>query len=177
MESRSRLNGTLAFIGDLTLPRASRCSPWPFPPAASASTAFTAEISFQSLPIAVAGRHGEGRFVLFGGPHAFERWGCGHRPQPSLPRQCSDVAADGRDRRMPPCAPAAAGGGDLDRSVADGLATSARSRTSAKAPARWPSSEHVQRRRGVWRPGRLAREWGAALIRVPTPLRRARRFP
>ena len=29
-------------------------------------------ISFLSLPIAVAGRHGHGRFVLFGGPHAFE---------------------------------------------------------------------------------------------------------
>ena len=29
-------------------------------------------ISFLSLPIAVAGRHGQGRFVLFGGPHAFE---------------------------------------------------------------------------------------------------------
>jgi len=29
-------------------------------------------ISFASLPIAVAGLHGRGRFVLFGGPHAFE---------------------------------------------------------------------------------------------------------
>jgi len=29
-------------------------------------------IRFQSLPIAVAGRYGGGRFVLFGGPHAFE---------------------------------------------------------------------------------------------------------
>ena len=29
-------------------------------------------ISFLSLPIAVAGRYGQGRFVLFGGPHAFE---------------------------------------------------------------------------------------------------------
>jgi len=30
------------------------------------------QISFYSLPIAVAGRHGRGRYVLFGGPHAFE---------------------------------------------------------------------------------------------------------
>ena len=30
------------------------------------------QITFQSLPIAVAGLHGLGRFVLFGGPHAFE---------------------------------------------------------------------------------------------------------
>lgn len=30
------------------------------------------KISFASLPIAVAGLHGRGRFVLFGGPHAFE---------------------------------------------------------------------------------------------------------
>ncbi len=30
------------------------------------------QISFQSLPIAVAGTYGVGRFVLFGGPHAFE---------------------------------------------------------------------------------------------------------
>jgi hypothetical protein len=30
------------------------------------------QISFLSLPIAVAGTHGDGRFVLFGGPHAFE---------------------------------------------------------------------------------------------------------
>jgi len=29
-------------------------------------------ISFESLPIAVAGQHGQGRFLLFGGPHAFE---------------------------------------------------------------------------------------------------------
>jgi hypothetical protein len=29
-------------------------------------------ISFASLPIAVAGLHGRGRFALFGGPHAFE---------------------------------------------------------------------------------------------------------
>ncbi len=29
-------------------------------------------ISFQSLPIAVAGTYSQGRFVLFGGPHAFE---------------------------------------------------------------------------------------------------------
>jgi hypothetical protein len=29
-------------------------------------------ISFASLPIAVAGLHGRGRFVLFGGPHEFE---------------------------------------------------------------------------------------------------------
>ncbi len=29
-------------------------------------------ISFESLPIAVAGLHGRGRFVLFGGPHVFE---------------------------------------------------------------------------------------------------------
>jgi hypothetical protein len=29
-------------------------------------------VSFQALPIAVAGRYGAGRFVLFGGPHAFE---------------------------------------------------------------------------------------------------------
>ena len=29
-------------------------------------------IGFLSLPIAVAGRHGRGRFVLVGGPHAFE---------------------------------------------------------------------------------------------------------
>jgi hypothetical protein len=29
-------------------------------------------ISFASLPIAVAGLHGHGRFALFGGPHAFE---------------------------------------------------------------------------------------------------------
>ena len=29
-------------------------------------------IRFQSLPIAVAGRRGRGRFVLFGGPHVFE---------------------------------------------------------------------------------------------------------
>jgi hypothetical protein len=31
------------------------------------------KISFQSLPIAVCGRLGSGRFALFGGPHAFER--------------------------------------------------------------------------------------------------------
>lgn len=30
------------------------------------------QISFQSLPIAVAGHFGTGRFALFGGPHAFE---------------------------------------------------------------------------------------------------------
>ena len=30
------------------------------------------QISFESLPIAVAGQHGDGRFVLVGGPHAFE---------------------------------------------------------------------------------------------------------
>jgi len=30
------------------------------------------EINFASLPIAVAGSHGKGRFVLLGGPHAFE---------------------------------------------------------------------------------------------------------
>ncbi len=30
------------------------------------------QISFSSLPIAVAGRHGRGRYALFGGPHAFE---------------------------------------------------------------------------------------------------------
>jgi hypothetical protein len=30
------------------------------------------QISFERLPIAVAGMHGAGRFVLFGGPHAFE---------------------------------------------------------------------------------------------------------
>jgi hypothetical protein len=30
------------------------------------------QITFQSLPIAVAGLYGRGRFVLFGGPHAFE---------------------------------------------------------------------------------------------------------
>jgi len=30
------------------------------------------QISFQSLPIAVSGTYGKGRFVLFGGPHAFE---------------------------------------------------------------------------------------------------------
>ena len=30
------------------------------------------QISFRSLPVAVAGRHGRGRYVLFGGPHAFE---------------------------------------------------------------------------------------------------------
>ena len=30
------------------------------------------QISFERLPIAVAGRHGMGRFALFGGPHAFE---------------------------------------------------------------------------------------------------------
>ena len=30
------------------------------------------QITFYSLPIAVAGRHGRGRYVLFGGPHAFE---------------------------------------------------------------------------------------------------------
>ena len=30
------------------------------------------EISLYSLPIAVAGRYGRGRYVLFGGPHAFE---------------------------------------------------------------------------------------------------------
>lgn len=29
-------------------------------------------ISFASLPVAVAGGQGRGRFVLFGGPHAFE---------------------------------------------------------------------------------------------------------
>jgi hypothetical protein len=29
-------------------------------------------ICFASLPIAVSGRHGLGRFVLFGGPHLFE---------------------------------------------------------------------------------------------------------
>lgn len=29
-------------------------------------------ISFESLPIAVAGLHGRGRFALFGGPHVFE---------------------------------------------------------------------------------------------------------
>jgi hypothetical protein len=29
-------------------------------------------VSFESLPIAVAGLHGSGRFALFGGPHAFE---------------------------------------------------------------------------------------------------------
>jgi hypothetical protein len=29
-------------------------------------------ISFESLPIAVAGVHGRGRFALFGGPHVFE---------------------------------------------------------------------------------------------------------
>ena len=29
-------------------------------------------ISFESLPLAVAGRHGRGRFALFGGPHIFE---------------------------------------------------------------------------------------------------------
>ena len=29
-------------------------------------------ISFESLPLAVAGRHGRGRFALFGGPHLFE---------------------------------------------------------------------------------------------------------
>lgn len=31
------------------------------------------KISFQSLPIAVCGRFGSGRFALFGGPHAVER--------------------------------------------------------------------------------------------------------
>jgi hypothetical protein len=30
------------------------------------------QISFESLPIAVAGEHGRGKFVLLGGPHAFE---------------------------------------------------------------------------------------------------------
>lgn len=30
------------------------------------------QISFLSLPIAVVGTHGDGRFALFGGPHAFE---------------------------------------------------------------------------------------------------------
>jgi hypothetical protein len=30
------------------------------------------QISFESLPLAVAGRCGKGRFALFGGPHAFE---------------------------------------------------------------------------------------------------------
>jgi hypothetical protein len=30
------------------------------------------QISFQSLPIAVSGTYGKGRFVLFGGPHVFE---------------------------------------------------------------------------------------------------------
>jgi len=30
------------------------------------------QISFESLPIAVAGEHGRGKFVLVGGPHAFE---------------------------------------------------------------------------------------------------------
>ena len=30
------------------------------------------QISFESLPIAVAGQHGQGKFVLVGGPHAFE---------------------------------------------------------------------------------------------------------
>jgi hypothetical protein len=29
-------------------------------------------LSFESLPIAVAGRHGAGRLALFGGPHVFE---------------------------------------------------------------------------------------------------------
>ena len=29
-------------------------------------------VSFQSLPIGVAGTFGRGRFALFGGPHAFE---------------------------------------------------------------------------------------------------------
>src|ERR1017187_1333213 len=29
-------------------------------------------ISFESLPLSVAGRHGRGRFALFGGPHLFE---------------------------------------------------------------------------------------------------------
>ena len=29
-------------------------------------------ISFASLPLGVAGRHGKGRFALFGGPHLFE---------------------------------------------------------------------------------------------------------
>ena len=29
-------------------------------------------ICFASLPLAVAGRHGNGRFALFGGPHLFE---------------------------------------------------------------------------------------------------------
>ncbi|MHC1763409.1 MAG: hypothetical protein AB9869_03745 [Verrucomicrobiia bacterium] len=32
----------------------------------------TREISFESLPVAVAGTYGRGRFVLFGGPHALE---------------------------------------------------------------------------------------------------------
>jgi hypothetical protein len=30
------------------------------------------QVSFQSLPIAVAGTYGRGRFAIFGGPHAFE---------------------------------------------------------------------------------------------------------
>jgi len=30
------------------------------------------QISLESLPVAVAGRHGQGRFAVFGGPHAFE---------------------------------------------------------------------------------------------------------
>jgi len=38
------------------------------------------KISFASLPIAVAGLHGRGRFALFGGPHAFEAGAFGLLP-------------------------------------------------------------------------------------------------
>ena len=39
------------------------------------------QISFQSLPIAVAGLYGRGRFAFFGGPHAFETGSFGLLPQ------------------------------------------------------------------------------------------------
>ncbi|PWU19904.1 MAG: hypothetical protein C5B50_05590 [Verrucomicrobia bacterium] len=50
-------------------------------------------ISFASLPIAVAGLHGGGRFVLIGGPHAFETGRFGLLTRPDNARFMMNVLA------------------------------------------------------------------------------------
>jgi hypothetical protein len=49
------------------------------------------QILFQSLPVAVAGHYGAGRFVLFGGPHLLEGGAFGLLPEPDNLRFAKNV--------------------------------------------------------------------------------------
>ena len=64
-------------------------------------------LSFESLPIAVIGRHGAGRFVLFGGPHVFESGARGLLPHGDNARFLQNIldwlASEHSDQGLWPC--------------------------------------------------------------------------